>query len=167
MAISDSQFTAAWTEVLTLSKVKPGEQVTLLTSVDTNKQTLSCATMAATGLGAIVTVLELPPTNGEISLSRDKLAYVGPTALAGNKAAMSALKNSDLVIDLMLLLFSPEQGEILAGGTRMLLAVEPARNPDARDSDPGGSPAGARGHRTLEARPDHDGNVQGRYRSTV
>jgi 2,5-dihydroxypyridine 5,6-dioxygenase len=123
--ISDSQFTTAWTKVLTLSKVVPGEQVTLLTGVDTHPQTLRCARMAATGLGAVVTVLELPPINGEVSLSRDKLAYVGPTALAGNKAAMSALKSSDLVIDLMLLLFSAEQEEILESGTRILLAVEP------------------------------------------
>jgi 2,5-dihydroxypyridine 5,6-dioxygenase len=35
------------------------------------------------------------------------------------------LKASDLVLDLMTLLFSPEQHEILAGGTKILLAVEP------------------------------------------
>jgi len=125
MAISDAEFTAAWRQVLTLSKVKRGEQVTVLTGVDTHPQTLQAARLAATELGAIVTTVELPPTNGAVSLSRDKLAYVGATALVGNKAAMSALKNSDLVIDLMLLLFSHEQGEILDSGTRMLLAVEP------------------------------------------
>lgn len=125
MAISDTQLTAAWKEVLTLSKVKPGESVTLLTSTDTNQQTLRTARQAATELGGIVTTVELPPMNAEVSLSPDKLAYVGPTALAGNKAAMEALKHSDIVIDLMLLLFSHEQGEILKSGTRMLLAVEP------------------------------------------
>lgn len=125
MAISDSQLTAAWKEVLNLSKVKPGELVTLLTSTDTNQQSLRSARAAATELGGIVTTLELPPMNAEVSLSPDKLAYVGATALAGNKAAMEALKNSDIVIDLMLLLFSAEQAEILESGTRMLLAVEP------------------------------------------
>jgi len=39
---------------------------------------------------------------------------------------MAALRASDLVLDLMLLLFSPEQQEILSAGTRILLAVEPA-----------------------------------------
>ena len=126
MTVSDTQFLAAWRTVLTGCNLKPGEQVTLLTSTDTDPQSLRCATIAATELGGIITTVELPPTNGELSLSRDKLAYVGATALAGNKAAMAALKESDLVIDLMLLLFSPEQGEILAAGTRMLLAVEPA-----------------------------------------
>src|SRR5688500_7985548 len=113
MAISDAQFTACWREVLSLSKVKQGEQITLLTSTDTNQQTLRCARLAATEMGGIVTTVELPPMNAEISLSPDKLAYVGATALKGNKAAMQALKNSDMVIDLMLLLFSPEQAEIL------------------------------------------------------
>src|SRR3546814_20713072 len=63
--------------------------------------------------------------NGEKSLSREKTAYVGTTPLTGNPAAMAALKSSDMVIDLMLLLFSPEQQEILESGTRILLAVEP------------------------------------------
>ena len=59
------------------------------------------------------------------SLSRDSLAYLGTTPLTGNPAAIAALKASDLVLDLMTLLFSPEQHEILQGGTRILLAVEP------------------------------------------
>lgn len=125
MAISDIHMVQAWRDVLSLSKLKAGEAVTILTSSDTNKQNLEAARNAATDLGGILTVLELPPTNGDLALSRDKTAFVGKTALQGNKAAMAALKQSDLVIDLMLLLFSPEQAEILSGGTRMLLAVEP------------------------------------------
>jgi 2,5-dihydroxypyridine 5,6-dioxygenase len=59
--------------------------------------------------------------NAERSLSRDKLAYVGKTPLSGNAAAIAALKASDIVIDLMVLLFSPEQIEIMESGTRILL----------------------------------------------
>jgi 2,5-dihydroxypyridine 5,6-dioxygenase len=125
MAISDVQLLQAWRDVLNLSKLKAGEAVTILSSSDTNKQNLEAARNAVTDLGGVLTVLELPPTNGDIALSRDKVAFLGKTALQGNKAAMAALKQSDLVIDLMLLLFSPEQAEILSGGTRMLLAVEP------------------------------------------
>jgi len=125
MAISDVQFLQAWRDVLKLSNLKAGETVTILTSSDTNKQNLTAARNAAIDLGAVLTVVDLPPTNGDIALSRDKVAFMGKTALQGNKAAMAALKQSDLVIDLMLLLFSPEQAEILSGGTRMLLAVEP------------------------------------------
>lgn len=125
MAVSDSQFLQAWREVLRLSKLTQGEQVTILVSDDSDAQSLRCARIAAADLGGIVSILHLPPTNGDLSLSRDKTAYVGVTALTGNRAAMSMLKSSDLVIDLMLLLFSPEQGEILDAGARMLLAVEP------------------------------------------
>src|SRR5690606_32000637 len=49
----------------------------------------------------------------------------GTTPLTGNKPAIAMLKDSDLVLDLMTLLFSPEQIDILKGGTKILLAVEP------------------------------------------
>ena len=50
---------------------------------------------------------------------------MGVTALGGNPAAIDALKSADLVIDLMFLLFSKEQLEIQAAGTRVLLVAEP------------------------------------------
>ena len=81
--------------------------------------------LAATDMGAIVNRLDLPPINGEKAISRDALAYLGTTPLTGNHAAIAALKASDLVLDLMTLLFSPEQHEILSSGTKILLAVEP------------------------------------------
>jgi 2,5-dihydroxypyridine 5,6-dioxygenase len=83
------------------------------------------AVLAANALGAIVNRLDLRAMNAERSLSRDKLAYVGKTPLSGNAAAIPALKASDIVIDLMVLLFSPEQIEIMESGTRILLAAEP------------------------------------------
>ena len=46
--------------------------------------------------------------------------------LTGHPAAMAALKEAELVIDLVFMLFSKEQLEIQASGTRILLAVEPA-----------------------------------------
>ncbi len=125
MAISDFDLIEAWRQVLSLSRLQAGQTVTVLTGPDTNPQTLRTAVVAARGLGATVCRLDLPPLNGEKSLSRDPLAYVGTTPLTGNPAAMAALKASDLVLDLMLLLFSPEQQEILESGTKILLAVEP------------------------------------------
>jgi 2,5-dihydroxypyridine 5,6-dioxygenase len=83
------------------------------------------AIAAASELGARVNRLDLPPVNGEKALSRDSLAYLGTTPLTGNTAAIAALTASDLVLDLMTLLFSPEQHEILSTGTKILLAVEP------------------------------------------
>ncbi|MCB5363644.1 2,5-dihydroxypyridine 5,6-dioxygenase [Pusillimonas sp. CC-YST705] len=125
MAVSDSDMIRAWTQVLTLSKLQPGQIVTILTGEGTHPQNLRTAEIAATTMGAVVSRLYLPPVNGEKSLSRDPLAYLGTTPLTGNAAAIAALKASDLVLDLMTLLFSPEQHDILASGTKILLAVEP------------------------------------------
>src|SRR6201995_793796 len=125
MAISDYEMIAAWKEVLTLSKLQAGQTVTILTSASTHPQTLSTALIAAQSMDAIVNRLDLLPVNGEKALSRDSLAYLGTTPLTGNRAAIAALKESDLVLDLMTLLFSPEQLEILKTGTKILLAVEP------------------------------------------
>jgi len=125
MAVSDYQLIRAWQQVLELSQLKPGQTVTILTGAATHPQTLSTALIAAQSAGAIVNRLDLPPINAEKSLSRDPLAYLGTTPLTGNRAAIAALKESDLVLDLMTLLFSTEQHEILSAGTKILLAVEP------------------------------------------
>jgi 2,5-dihydroxypyridine 5,6-dioxygenase len=125
MAVSDHDLIAAWKQVLTLSKLEPGQIVTVLTSSTTHPQTLSTALTAASLMGATVNRLDLPPVNAEKALSRDALAYLGTTPLTGNRAAIAALKESDLVLDLMTLLFSPEQHAILETGTKILLAVEP------------------------------------------
>ncbi len=125
MPVSDHQLIEAWNEVLRLSKVRKGQAVSILCGPHTHPQTRRAATVAAQSAGAVVTTIELPPINGEKATSRDLLNYLGETPLTGNPAAMAAMKNSDLVIDLMLLLFSPEQMEILESGTKILLAVEP------------------------------------------
>jgi len=125
MAISDSELIRAWMHVLELSNVQAGQSVTVLTSQSTNEQNMRCAITAASLLGTHVSRLDLAPVNGEKALSRDELAYLGTTPLTGNTAAIAALKASDIVLDLMTLLFSPEQHEILASGTKILLAVEP------------------------------------------
>jgi 2,5-dihydroxypyridine 5,6-dioxygenase len=125
MAVSDYDLIKAWQQVLKLSKLEAGQTVTVLTSSATHPQTLSAALIASQSMGAVVNRLDLPPVNAEKALSRDSLAYLGTTPLTGNRAAIAALKESDLVLDLMTLLFSPEQHEILKTGTKILLAVEP------------------------------------------
>ncbi|SAK84944.1 2,5-dihydroxypyridine 5,6-dioxygenase [Caballeronia pedi] len=125
MPVSDYQMVDAWTQVLKLSRLEAGQTVTILTSASTHPQTLATALIATQSMGAIVNRLDLPPVNGEKALSRDSLAYLGTTPLTGNRAAIAALKESDLVLDLMTLLFSPEQLDILKTGTKILLAVEP------------------------------------------
>lgn len=125
MPVSDYQMIQAWQQVLKLSKLEAGQTVTILTSSATHPQTLSAALVATQSMGAVVNRLDLPPVNAEKAFSRDPLAYLGTTPLTGNRAAIAALKASDLVLDLMTLLFSPEQHDILKAGTKILLAVEP------------------------------------------
>ena len=125
MAVSDFDLIEAWKSVLDLSNLTAGQSVAILTGPHTHPQTLRTAIVACRTMGAIVNRLDLQPVNAEKSLSRDLLAYVGTTPLTGNPAALALCKASDLVLDLMLLLFSPEQAEILESGTKILLAVEP------------------------------------------
>ncbi len=125
MAVSDFQMIEAWKQVLTLSKLRSGQVVTILSGADTHPQTLAAALIAVQSFGAIVNRLDLQPINGEKAHSRDALSYLGTTPLTGNRAAIAALKASDLVLDLMTLLFSAEQHEILKAGVKILLAVEP------------------------------------------
>ena len=58
MAVSDYDLIQAWKRVLTLSKLERGQFVTVLTSASTHPQTLACALLAATDLGAIVNRLD-------------------------------------------------------------------------------------------------------------
>ncbi|MEA9391256.1 2,5-dihydroxypyridine 5,6-dioxygenase [Acerihabitans sp. TG2] len=125
MAVSNSDLVAGWKEVLTLCNLRVGEQVTILTSDDSHPQVVATCQIACSQMGAILTLLALAPMNGEKALSRDKSGFVGKTALETNRVALAALKSSDLIIDTMMLLFSPEQEQILKTGARMLLAVEP------------------------------------------
>ena len=125
MPVSDYELLQAWKSVLSLCEIGPGQTVTVLTSQDSNEQTIRCAILAAREAGAVANRLDVQPTNGSLSLSRDPLAFVGTTPLTNNPAAVAMLKASDLVLDLMTLLFSAEQHDILASGGRILLAVEP------------------------------------------
>jgi len=125
MAINDARFLEGWRQVLTMCQLKSGEHVTVLKNDTSNPQIARIAALAAADLGAIVSVLDLPPVYGEEALSPDKSGYLGKTPLNDNKAALACLMASDLVIDTIQLLFSHEQAQVLQSGTRMLLAVEP------------------------------------------
>jgi 2,5-dihydroxypyridine 5,6-dioxygenase len=60
------------------------------------------------------------------SLSGEQGAWtVGETPLKRNRPVIDALKQADLMIDTIFLLFSKEQLEIQAAGTRILLCIEP------------------------------------------
>jgi 2,5-dihydroxypyridine 5,6-dioxygenase len=122
-SIKMSDMVTLFRQELELCGVRAGQTVAVLSEVDQLADYATGFLAAASELGAATfNVNVLAPR----AVSTDqKAGDVGVTALAGNTAAIAALKSADLVVDLMFLLFSPEQLEIQAAGTRILLVVEP------------------------------------------
>ena len=114
-------------EELRLCGVHEGETVAVL-SQGAERLDYATAFMAAAGrLGASSFHVRLPDVSH--SLAGESGSWtVGATPLAGNRAAIEALKLADIVIDTIFLLFSKEQLEIQASGTRILLCMEPVDN---------------------------------------
>jgi 2,5-dihydroxypyridine 5,6-dioxygenase len=78
---------------------------------------------AARRMGATAYNIRLGDTSS--ALSGSGVWTVGINPLTGNASAMNALQGADLVIDLIFLLWSKEQLEILKAGARMLMCIEP------------------------------------------
>lgn len=126
----DSDLIDLFAAELELCKVRPDEVVAILSNPDRRDTHLGdyakAATLAAQRLGANVFELSVPKNKGGTGRGRGAFGgSVGMTPVAGVPAAVEALKSADLIIDLMLLLHSPEQTAILGAGARMLLVQEP------------------------------------------
>jgi 2,5-dihydroxypyridine 5,6-dioxygenase len=105
---------------LRFSGVHDGETIGVLTRGADRAEYADAFLWAAGKLGAQAFHLRLPaPT------STSGAWAVGDSGLAGNRLAVEALKSLDMLVDCTFLLFSPEQFEIQAAGTRILTAVEP------------------------------------------
>lgn len=105
---------------LTLSGVCEGQTVSVLTQGEERAEYADSFMWAAQKLGANTFQVRLPAP-----ASASGAWAVGVSGLAGNQPAIDALKNTDMLVDLTFLLFSPEQLEIQAAGTRVLTTVEP------------------------------------------
>ncbi len=105
---------------LELSGVKEGELIAVLSQGSERLHYADAFLVAARSLGAKTYHMRLPPKGGG-SANWD----VGVTPLAAMPEAVEALKEADMVVDLMFLLFSQEQMDIQAAGTRVLTAIEP------------------------------------------
>lgn len=115
----DYNVVSMFKEILKLSKVQPGETLAVLSEGSIRADYAPCFLAAAQDLGAKVFHLNLP----------SRAAYAGQlqfgkSGLVDNTAAIEALKGADIVIDLIGLLFSHEQNELTASGTRVLLVSE-------------------------------------------
>src|SRR5260370_3074984 len=111
-------------EELKLCGVHEGEAVAILSSEAEGELVgrAGAFMQAAKELGARPYHVRVPATRGKGAATWE----VGTTPLTGHAPAMAALKEAALVIDLVFMLFSKEQLEIQASGTRILPAVTPA-----------------------------------------
>lgn len=114
---------ASFTEIclhqLKMSGVQKDERLIVLTQGNERLDYADAFMAAGRMLGANMYHMRLPApaVTGEWA--------VGKTGLAAMPDAVEALKNCDMLIDCIFLLFSPEQFAIQAAGTRILTAVEP------------------------------------------
>ena len=163
MPVSDDQKLAMWREVLKLCRVRRGENVAVLTGETSLPANIDMAMRAAVATGAKVCRIDVPP--GDAGGSFGQRADVGVTPLTGHRIVVDTLKRVDMVLDLMGLLHSPEQLEILNAGTRMLLVVEPpdmlARMIPSADDKRRVQAAQKR----LKAAKTDDRDLEGRHRS--
>lgn len=105
---------------LELCGVKPHETVAVMSEGDARADYADAFLFAARELGATCFQVRVPQR--EI---RDMRNMVGRTAIAGNLPVIETLKRADIIVDLMGMLFSHEQNEICATGTRVLFVREP------------------------------------------
>jgi 2,5-dihydroxypyridine 5,6-dioxygenase len=117
-------FTDMCREQLELCGVVPGSTVAVLSQGNQRRSYVESFLAAAQQLQAHAFNVNLPANDmgndGEVGVWT-----VGETPLKGNRPAIEALKNVDLVIDTIFLLFSREQLEIQAAGAKVLLCIEP------------------------------------------
>lgn len=114
---------------LELCKVRPGEKVAILTEGDSFADRARAFGIAVKDLGAEAIMVEVGAGQETLAPS-ERMAAIGQNGLGQDAKAMAQLKQADLVIDMMLLLFSKEQIEIQEAGARVLLVVEPLETLD-------------------------------------
>jgi 2,5-dihydroxypyridine 5,6-dioxygenase len=104
---------------LELCKLTPRETLVVLSEGDEKRDYADAFLAASAEIGATSFQLNLAKRRGLPGEKKKR------TALSGNAPAIDALKNSDIVIDLVGLLWSAEQKAITDAGTRVLLVREP------------------------------------------
>lgn len=110
---------------LQLCKVKKGEVMGVLTGPPSRADYATALLAAGQQLGAEVFRLDIPASTTFEAPSTALGAMWGRTPLTGHASGVKILQQADILIDLMVLLHSPEQVEIQKTGTRVLLVVEP------------------------------------------
>jgi 2,5-dihydroxypyridine 5,6-dioxygenase len=115
----DAELLDLFRKELELCRVKEGEVVAVLSAGNEQPVYAQAFMIAAQDRGASAFHVDVPRRQTNVA------GVIGRHPLSGNRAAVEALKRADMVIDLMGLLFSPEQGELQAAGVRILRVKEP------------------------------------------
>ncbi|WPG41303.1 2,5-dihydroxypyridine 5,6-dioxygenase [Variovorax sp. EBFNA2] len=115
----DVEMFELFTRELELCRVKPGENIVVLTADDEWQEHAQAFMAAAAHLGA--TTFNMNLRRGQ----KNAVGVQGRHPLVGNALAMTTLKSASMVIDMVGLLFSREQAEIQAAGVRILRVMEP------------------------------------------
>lgn len=110
---------------LELCKVKKGEVMAVLTGPRSRTDYAEAFLAAGQQLGAEVFRLDIPASATFEAPTSAQGALWGKTALTGHRSGVRMLQQADILVDLMLLLHSPEQVEIQKAGTRILMVTEP------------------------------------------
>lgn len=124
MPISAAKLRQMWSEVLELSNLKKNESVLVLTSQNSNPLLAVAVVEAAAAMCHSVVKLEIAANWHDFEVGTDPTVVEGSSPIDKDPIALAAMKAADLVIDLVFLLFTPGQREVLETGTRMLLAYE-------------------------------------------
>jgi len=115
------RFISAFAEHFGRCQLQAGETVALLSESQSRSSLVETARLAAQSLGGRVfdVVLPTPPSTHAVPIRSTGASQ----AIAGSAPVIWALAASDLVIDCTVegLLHSPELGQILAGGARVLM----------------------------------------------
>ena len=112
MALSESQQISMWAEVLRLCNVNKQETVVVLTKPEARPENVKAAYNACIEIGAKAVHME---------------PHIGKTRLRDNGVAMEAMRQANLVVDLVGLHLQRggERPHVLAAGTRILYVTEP------------------------------------------
>lgn len=106
-------------------KVRKEETAIVLSGERSSPVYAKASLEAIRNLGAKAFQLHMPAPAAEGRPDAKEGTYVGLTPVTGQRLAVETMKKADFVVDLLLMLHSPEQVEILQAGTRILLVVEP------------------------------------------
>lgn len=122
IADNDGRAVSLFRQELLLCGVVAGQTVAIVAPVGAFQERAEGFVLAAESLGARAFVLSLP---GQTSEWLGGVSKTGRTPLAEHAELVELLKGADLVIDLVMMLFSSEQLELQAVGVRILTCAEP------------------------------------------